>query len=91
MGATPKEQIELRRQVAAAEAQVAVDALYAHYKSADKIYKVLGLGFIEANLELCVIYQAQYGERLTFLRPLDVWLETVEWDGQTVPRFQKID
>jgi hypothetical protein len=51
---------------------------------------ITGLGFIEANDELCVIYQAQYGEHLTFLRPLTVWLEDVEWEGRTVPRFTQL-
>lgn len=50
----------------------------------------MGLGFLEATDELCVIYQAQYGEKLTFLRPLTIWLEKVEWEGKTVPRFTKI-
>jgi len=87
MGRTHIEQTELEKQIKAAEKLVTVGGIYVHYKSADKVYKVLGLGFLEANDELCVIYQAQYGKRLTFLRPITVWLETVEWNGQTVPRF----
>ncbi len=90
MGKTHREQVELAKEIEAAKSQVAIGSQYWHYKGRDKVYEVIGLGFIEANDELCVIYQAQYGERLTFLRPLTIWLEEVVWEGQTVPRFTKI-
>jgi hypothetical protein len=90
MGKTHAEQIELAKEIEDAKSRVAIGAQYRHYKSTDKVYEIIGLGFLEANGELCVIYQAQYGERLTFLRPLSIWLEDVEWDGKTVPRFTKI-
>lgn len=89
MGKTHKEQLEIKQELEEAQKKVEVGALYTHYKGADKIYKVIGLGFMEANNELCVIYQAQYDKRLTFIRPLTVWLEQVEWEGKTVPRFSK--
>ena len=90
MGRTHKEQLELAKEIEKAKSKIEVGAEYWHHKSMDKVYRVIGLGFLEANDELCVIYQAQYGERLTFLRPLKVWLENVEWEGKTVPRFNKI-
>ena len=90
MGKTHKEQLELAKEIEAAASKITVGANYWHYKGRDKVYAVIGLGFLEANDELCVIYQAQYGEKLTFLRPLTVWLENVEWEGKTVPRFTKV-
>jgi hypothetical protein len=87
MGKTHKEQLELAKEIKNAKTKVIVGARYWHYKGRDKVYEVVGLGFLEATDELCVIYQAQYGERLTFLRPLTIWLESVGWDGKTVPRF----
>lgn len=90
MGRTHKEQLVLAEEIAAAKTKVTVGEKYRHHKSADKIYEVIGLGFLEANDVLCVIYQAQYGERLTFIRPLTVWLEEVEWEGKIVPRFSKL-
>ena len=90
MGRTHKEQLVLADEIKAAQQKVDVGAEYWHHKSRDKVYKVIGLGFLEANDELCVIYQAQYGEKLTFLRPLSVWLEDVEWQGEIVPRFNRI-
>ncbi len=90
MGREHKAQRELAEQIEEAKSKITVGAEYWHYKSRDKVYKIIGLGFFEANEELCVIYQAQYGEKLTFLRPLTIWLENVEWEGKIVPRFNKI-
>jgi hypothetical protein len=90
MGKTHKEQLTLAKQIEHAKTKVTVGAKYWHYKGKDKVYEIIGLGFLEATDELCVIYQAQCGERLTFLRPLTIWLENVEWEGKTIPRFNKI-
>lgn len=90
MGRTHKEQLTLVKEIEASKSKVTVGAKYWHYKSKDKVYKVTGLGFLESNDELCVIYQAQYDKKLTFIRPLNIWLEKVEWQGKTVPRFTKL-
>ena len=90
MGKTHVEQLVLAKQIEEAKKKVSIGADYQHYKGREKVYKVLGFGFTEANDELCVIYQAQYGEKLTFLRPLTIWLERVEWEGRLVSRFSKI-
>lgn len=34
-----------------------------------------------------VVYRALYGERGLWIRPLAMFRETVERDGQTLPRF----
>lgn len=90
MGRTHKQQLALKKEIEAAKTKVTIGAQYWHYKDRDKVYEIIGVGFLEATDELCVIYQAQYGERLTFLRPLTSWLEQVAWAGQTLPRFTKI-
>jgi len=90
MSKTHQEQHDLAQQIEAARQKVTVGAKYRHYKGADKTYAVMGLGFIEEDEELCVIYRAEYGEKLTFIRPLTVWIEQVEWGGKTVPRFAKL-
>jgi hypothetical protein len=90
MGRTHKEQLELKKEIDAASAKVTIGARYWHYKGKDKIYEIIGLGFLEATDELCVIYRALYGEQLTFVRPLSIWEERVRWEGKTVPRFTKI-
>jgi hypothetical protein len=52
---------------------------------------MIGLAITEADNSICIRYQAQYGERLTFVRPLASWLETVEWQGQRKQRFTPQD
>ena len=81
---------ELQRELDEASKLVTVGATYQHYKGEHMLYTVTGLGFLEATDEVCVIYQGQYNAGHTFIRPLTVWLETVEWNGQTVPRFKKV-
>jgi hypothetical protein len=90
MGKTLEEQQKLAKEIEEAKTKVEVGAKYRHYKSDKKIYEVLGIGIVEATNELCVIYQAKYDLQLTYLRPVNVWLEDVEWEGETVPRFTKI-
>jgi hypothetical protein len=80
---------ELSRRLIEAAQAVSVGARYKHYKG--KLYKVISLAILEATNEICVIYQAQYGKNLTFIRPLTDWLEKVEWQGKTLNRFTKVD
>jgi hypothetical protein len=90
MGKSHKEQLELKAELEQAQQQVEIGARYRHYKAASKIYIVLNLAFQEENNEICVIYQAEYEEHLTFIRPLASWIMTVEREGKTVPRFTKL-
>jgi hypothetical protein len=80
-------QSKLAEMTAEAAKKVKIGGFYAHYKSTGKLYKVLGFVIIEATDEVGVLYQARYGEKITFVRPLSSWLEEVEADGQFVPRF----
>lgn len=77
---------EILREIAEAQSKITVGAVYTHYKNHKK-YMVKELGILESTDELCVIYQANYGKKLTFVRPLSEWLEPVEWQGKTIPRF----
>ena len=63
-------------------------AIYEHYKG--KRYKILSVGRNSENLEESVIYQALYGERDVWVRPLGMFLETIVIDGQTQPRFKRV-
>ncbi len=71
-----------------AATKVQIGARYEHYKKLS--YKVLHLALREEDNEPCVVYQAEYGERIIFIRPVKSWLETVEVDGRKVPRFTKL-
>lgn len=79
---------ELARRLNEAATQVVVGAAYKHYKN--QLYKVIDLAILETNMEICVIYKAQYGQQLTFIRPLEDWIKEVKWQGKILPRFTKI-
>ncbi len=67
--------------------KVNVGGFYYHYKKPNDTYKVLNLAVTEWDDKVCVIYEAQYGEKLIFVRPLESWLDEVEWKNKTVQRF----
>ncbi len=61
---------------------------YRHFKG--KEYRVLGVALHSETLEQLVVYQALYGDGQLWVRPAAMWTETVERDGQTLPRFSYI-
>ena len=63
-----------------------IPGIYEHYKK--KRYRVLGVVIHSETLEELVLYKALYGERLTWVRPLDMFLENVDIDGVKRPRFE---
>ncbi len=73
-----------------ARLKVAFGGTYRHYKHRTRHYKVQGFAIIESTGGVGVIYQAQYGERLTFVRPLSSWLAEVDYDGKKVARFKEV-
>jgi hypothetical protein len=81
-----KSQDQLLQEMQEARAQIITDALYTHYKNPSQTYTVQGFVVIQATQEIGVLYKANYGAGLTFVRTVSSWLETV--DG--VPRFTKV-
>lgn len=61
---------------------------YRHYKGGD--YDVLGVVRHSETLEPLVLYSPRYGDSGVWVRPYAMFLETVEVDGRTVPRFALI-
>lgn len=88
---THKPEDQLLKEIAEARKHIKVGATYQHYKSPEKLYKIEGFTTLEATDELCVIYKALYGPGFTFVRPVSIWLENVEWQGQNVPRFTSVE
>jgi hypothetical protein len=82
-----KSQEILVTELAQAAKQVKAGSIYYHYKNPNQNYRVINLAITEADDTICVIYRAQYGERLIFVRPLDSWLSKVKWNNETVNRF----
>lgn len=59
---------------------------YRHYKGAE--YLVLGTAYHSETEELLVVYQPDYGEKALWVRPFDMFNETVEVDGKQQKRFE---
>lgn len=59
---------------------------YRHFKGNE--YTVLGIVRHSESLEELVLYRQEYGDRGLWVRPAAMFLETVEFQGQIVPRFQ---
>lgn len=58
---------------------------YRHYKG--NPYQVLGLARHSESLEVLVVYRALYGDQGLWVRPLAMFKETVEVEGNRLPRF----
>ena len=83
-------QEELSALLKDASVKVEVGARYIHFKDSAKTYVVASLAILESSEEVAVVYTGEYGDRVSFVRPLSSWLAEVAWEGKSVPRFQKI-
>jgi DNA-3-methyladenine glycosylase I len=79
---------QLSKKLVQAAQQVTVGGRYVHYRQ--RGYRVVALVLREEDCEPCVIYQAEYSDKLTWCRPVTSWLEKVEVAGKRVKRFTKV-
>lgn len=59
--------------------------MWRHFKG--NLYRVHGIALHSETGEEMVVYQALYGQRGLWVRPASMWLERVERDGYSGPRF----
>lgn len=79
---------ELNKKIEEATKQVVIGGVYRHYKYPERKYFVERIAIQEASLKPCVLYKDIASiSAPSFVRDLDSWLETVEWEGKMVPRF----
>ena len=62
---------------------------YRNFKG--NLYEVLGVARHSETMEPMVVYRALYGEHGLWVRPADMWTETVDRDGYHGPRFQYVE
>ena len=62
--------------------------IYRHYKG--NLYQVLHTAHHSETEEALVVYRCLYGEYGVWVRPLEMFTETVVVEGQSVPRFKLI-
>ena len=61
---------------------------YRHYKG--NLYEVVDVARHSETEEQLVVYRALYGERGLWVRPLAMFVEHVERDGYSGPRFVRV-
>jgi hypothetical protein len=68
-----------------------INSIYQHFRG--RKYKVIGIARHSETLEEMVIYEALYENPRgkIWVRPLEMFLEEVEVNGNKVPRFKLID
>lgn len=62
---------------------------YRHFKGNE--YEVIGTAKHSETLEEMVVYKALYGEGGLWVRPAEMWNETIERDGKVFRRFEFIE
>jgi hypothetical protein len=73
------------------ETQLVIGGLYEHYKG--KPYKVHGVVRHSETLEELVLYETLYDNPSgkMWVRPKPMFLESIELNGQQVPRFRLVE
>ena len=61
---------------------------YRHYKG--KTYTVIGVALHSETQEELVVYRQEYDDHRLWVRPKQMFLETVKVEGQAVPRFRYV-
>ncbi len=62
---------------------------YRHFKGNE--YEVIGIAKHSETLAEMVVYRALYGDGGIWVRPVEMWNETVERDGKVFKRFEYIE
>jgi len=84
-------QNELKDLLEKAKKEITIGGRYVHYKTSLHTYIVKDVVIFEATNEPYVVYQAEYGEEITFARAASVWVEKVKWQNSFMPRFKKVN
>ncbi len=62
---------------------------YRHYKG--QYYLVLGVARHSETQEELVVYRQDYGDKSLWVRPKQMFLETIQFNGQPVARFEFVE
>ena len=63
--------------------------IYRHFKGGR--YELIAVAKHSETCEDMVVYRALYGDGGIWVRPLSMWEETVEYNGEKVKRFTRVD
>ncbi len=62
---------------------------YKHYKGGE--YEVIGIAQHSETLEKLVVYRQLYGNYNLWARPLKMFIESIEVNGEKIQRFQSTE
>ena len=63
--------------------------IYKHYKG--NLYEVIGVAQHSETEEMMAVYKTLFGDFSLWVRPLAMFMETLELEGKTVARFEFIE
>ena len=66
-----------------------IKGIYKHYKG--NLYEVFDVAKHSETEEEHVVYRTLYGDYGLWVRPLAMFIETVELDGQQIARFEYVE
>jgi len=69
-------------------AQTVRKGRHLHYRG--KEYRVIGVALHTESKEEFVVYEQLYGDHKLWVRPIDMFLENVDFNGTVMPRFKYI-
>lgn len=70
-----------------AQTKIKRESFYKHYRT-NELYYIRDFGLIEVNEEVAVIYSPVDCMEVVWIRPLHEFIESVDYNGTTVCRFQ---
>lgn len=83
-------ELSLVSRISNAKRLVSVGSLYYHYRTPNLFYRVNDIVVNEETEQPVVIYEAQYGDKITWARSLDKWLDEIEYQDTFVKRFTEV-
>ena len=82
----------LVRKIDQAKKKIKLGDRFFHYKHKNRYYNIVQIGFIENTEEVCIVYQAEFGDKLVWVRTLTDFMSKVNLeDGSIVDRFTKVE
>ena len=81
---------ELLSELEKLKQRIDVGDRFYHFKHPESFYRVVAVGFIENNEEPCIVYQAEYGDKITWVRTEEEFFSKAKLEnGTEVDRFTK--
>ena len=66
-----------------------IDREFRHFKG--NLYRLEGFAKDSETLEEMVVYRARYGDHGLWVRPAQMFFETIERDGKRMKRFELLE